>query len=73
MSKPAERNPCQFCTDRREGCHSNCPRYKAFRERMDEVNQKKERDRVADGVLITGKRLSVRRVTRKSTPSGFWA
>lgn len=73
MSKSTERNPCQFCTDRREGCHSNCPRYKAFRARMDEANQRKAADRAADGVLIAGKQLHVRRVTRKSTPSGFWA
>ena len=73
MSKSAERNPCQFCADRREGCHSNCQRYKAFRARMDEANQRKAADRAADGVLIAGKQLHVRRVTRKSTPSGFWA
>ena len=73
MSKPAERNPCQFCADRREGCHSNCQRYKAFRARMDEANQRKAADRAADDVLIAGKQLHVRRVTRKSTPSGFWA
>lgn len=74
MSKSAERNPCQFCKDRREGCHSNCQRYKALRARMDEANQRKERDRVADGVLITGKRLSVRRASHsKPARTGFWA
>lgn len=73
MSKSTERNPCQFCADRREGCHSTCPRYNAFRTRMDEANQRKAADRAADGVLIAGKQLHVRRVTRKSTPSGFWA
>ena len=73
MSKSTERNPCQFCMDRREGCHSNCQRYNAFRARMDEANQRKAADRAADGVLIAGKQLHVRRVTRKSTPSGFWA
>ena len=73
MSRSTERNPCQFCADRREGCHSNCQRYKAFRARMDEANQRKAADRAADGVLIAGKQLHVRRVTRKSTPSGFWA
>ena len=73
MSKSAERNPCQFCADRLAGCHSNCQRYKAFRARMDEANQRKAADRAADGVLIAGKQLHVRRVTRKSTPSGFWA
>lgn len=74
MSRSTERNPCQFCADRREGCHSNCQRYKAFRARMDEANQKKERDRVADGVLITGKRWSVRRVSHsKPARTRCWA
>ena len=69
MSRQTERNPCQFCTDRREGCHSNCQRYTEYRAQLDEANQRK----AADGVLIAGKQLHVRRVTRKSTPSGFWA
>ena len=73
MSKSAERNPCQFCKDRREGCHSNCQRYTEYRAQLDEANQRKAADRAADGVLIAGKQLHVRRVTRKSTPSGFWA
>ena len=77
MSRQTERNPCQFCTaetGRSEGCHSNCPRYNAFRARMDEANQKKEHDRVADGVLITGKRWSVRRVSHsKPARTRCWA
>lgn len=74
MSRSTERNPCQFRADRLAGCHSNCQRYKALRARMDEANQRKERDRVADGVLITGKRLSVRRASHsKPARTGFWA
>lgn len=73
MSKSTERNPCQFCKDRREGCHSNCQRYTEYRAQLDEANQRKAADRAADGVLIAGKQLHVRRVTRKSAPSGFWA
>ena len=73
MSRSTERNPRQFCADRREGCHSNCHRYTEYRAQLDEANQRKAADRAADGVLIAGKQLHVRRVTRKSTPSGFWA
>ena len=76
MSRSTERNPCQFCTaetGRSEGCHSNCQRYTEYRAQLDEANQRKAADRAADGVLIAGKQLHVRRVTRKSTPSGFWA
>lgn len=73
MSKSAERNPCQFCADRLAGCHSNRQRYTEYRAQLDEANQRKAADRAADGVLIAGKQLHVRRVTRKSTPSGFWA
>ena len=77
MSRSIERNPCQFCTvetGRREGCHTNCPHYKAFRARMDAANQKKEHDRMVEGVLITGKQWSTRRASHgKPTGTGCWA
>ena len=28
-------SPCRYCPDRRPGCHGECVRYKAFRERFD--------------------------------------
>ena len=66
MSRSTERNPCQFRTTeagRSECCHAERPGYKTFRAQLDLANQKKERDRIADGVLITGKRWSVRRAS----------
>lgn len=46
------KNYCKDCPDRYIGCHSMCERYKAFREELDELNEKiykaKERERDID-------------------------
>lgn len=37
---------CINCTDRCVGCHSTCELYKAFRAERDELNAKKNKERV---------------------------
>ena len=39
-------NGCKDCTDRQIGCHSNCERYKAFREQLDKINEQKKADQM---------------------------
>lgn len=31
--------PCHNCTDRHEGCHGDCEKYKAYKERMNKLHQ----------------------------------
>ncbi len=35
------RAPCLNCTERKLGCHVECPKYKAFRLHMETVRQKR--------------------------------
>ena len=39
-------NNCMNCADRCVGCHSTCEIYKAFRAERDELNSKKNKNRV---------------------------
>ncbi len=32
--------PCQGCTERYSGCHSECDRYKLFRVELDDYNRR---------------------------------
>lgn len=32
---------CMGCTERHEGCHSECEKYKAFRKELDEQNERR--------------------------------
>ena len=46
MSRPdpvtREISPCKDCVDRHTACHDKCEKYKAWRERLDEVNQRRK-------------------------------
>jgi hypothetical protein len=35
--------PCQDCTDREVGCHSSCDKYKAFKQKCDELRELRNR------------------------------
>lgn len=43
-------NPCKNCPVRKVGCHSWCPYYKEFKQRLNEISKKR---RLAN--LFTGK------------------
>ena len=43
---------CKGCTERHEGCHSQCERYKAFRKKLDEKNERKRLENEAKYSLI---------------------
>ena len=34
---------CRNCTDRKVGCHDDCPRYKEFRIRVEEIRENERR------------------------------
>ena len=34
--------PCKGCADRYPACHGECENYKSWRERLDEVNQRRK-------------------------------
>lgn len=53
--------PCKDCNDRCVGCHSNCDRYKEFREVVDKRNNQKREYRKKQDVLIGYTRESIRR------------
>ena len=43
---------CKGCAERREGCHSGCERYKDFRKKLDEANERRRLDNEARYSLI---------------------
>lgn len=43
---------CKGCTERHEGCHSQCERYKAFRNELDDKNRQKRLENEARYSLI---------------------
>lgn len=43
---------CKGCTERREKCHSQCEKYKAFRKELDEKNEQKRLENQAKYSLI---------------------
>lgn len=32
--------PCKGCKERAVGCHANCEKYKVYRKKKDEINEK---------------------------------
>lgn len=42
-------NACFGCKDRTVGCHSGCPRYKAYREDIDTINKNRSTQRDIEG------------------------
>lgn len=32
--------PCHNCSDRHEGCHSDCSKYKEYKNQMDQLHKK---------------------------------
>lgn len=46
MSRPdqvtREKPPCKDCADRHEACWGKCEKYKAWKERLDEVNKRRK-------------------------------
>ena len=46
MSRPdptsREIAPCKDCTDRHEACWGKCEKYKAWKSRLDEINQRRK-------------------------------
>lgn len=36
----AKENPCYKCTDREVGCHGRCDKYKAWRQKYTDQNEK---------------------------------
>lgn len=43
--------PCKWCEDRQAACHSTCERYKAYRQRVDEVKKRRAEEHLADDDL----------------------
>ena len=43
-SKTVDTQPCKGCSERHEGCHGHCDKYKAFREWLDGVNAARRRE-----------------------------
>jgi len=43
--------PCHNCSDRHEGCHSDCPKYIEYKSQMDQLH-KKYSDKVAQERLF---------------------
>jgi hypothetical protein len=39
-----EKNPCHYCPERYVNCHSDCERYKAYRQRLDEQKATKHKE-----------------------------
>lgn len=37
-------NSCRDCADRKVGCHSTCEKYKQFRAKLDEINEKRHKE-----------------------------
>ena len=44
---------CKDCTKRTVGCHGKCKEYIEWRKEYDEMKSKIEKDRKADGFLIS--------------------
>jgi predicted ATP-dependent serine protease len=46
MSRPdpstREMSPCKDCTDRHEACWGKCEKYKSWKSRLDELNQRRK-------------------------------
>ncbi len=46
MSRPdpvtREMSPCKDCTERHEACWGKCEKYKEWRNRLDEVNERRK-------------------------------
>lgn len=60
---------CKDCTERRVGCHANCPKYAEEKKKRDEIRMKHREGVDADGMLVSGyiKRASqCRSWTRKN-------
>ena len=43
---------CKGCTERHEGCHSKCEKYRSFRKELDEKNERKRLAKEAEYSLI---------------------
>lgn len=39
--KANNNTPCHHCTERHEGCHGTCERYKEFRAKLDAENNER--------------------------------
>ena len=56
--------PCMGCTDRTEGCHGSCERFRAYRKHYDRMAEKRIRDREADNLIHDGVRKRIKQYTR---------
>ena len=56
--------PCKDCEERHLGCHSDCERYKAYREEWEritaEIWKAKKAEALTEGYVITMKRKIAR-------------
>ena len=77
MSKPAKEfshnnqvlGPCKDCKNRRAGCHSECEKYKAYKQELYELHRKQYKDNNADsearGHEVKSKLKTIKRQGRK--------
>lgn len=62
-------NPCRFCEKREVGCYGKCPDYKAFRQELDEKNERRRQEKLiakeADDFLINEKAKRIKNARKR--------
>ena len=65
MTLSTVKNSCKGCTERYQGCHSNCEKYKAFRKEIDEATKIRLKKLQEDRPFFELKRNAIEKFRRK--------